>query len=91
MTMRTLQELAQEAIDIQNACNPLGLSKGYAKALQELRELLEQQGYTDVLCKHPINQLWASKLHDLARMGLSDTDCYGKAYDACLQMAKGDK
>ena len=41
---RTIKELAREALDIQNACNPLGLSKGYARALQELREALEAEG-----------------------------------------------
>lgn len=83
---RTLKELAQEALDIQNACNPLGLSKGYAVSLQELHDRLSLNGLpndTQAMRDHPINKLWASKLHDLASLGLSDTDRYGDAYRAC--------
>ncbi len=83
--MRTLQQLAQEAIDVQNACNPLGLTNSLAKAALELRDLLGLD--TGALCVHPVFRLWASKLHDLARMGLSNTDRYGESYDACLEMA----
>src|SRR5438045_1737692 len=83
--MRTLKEMAAEAIVIQNACNPLGLSKSFALVTQELAECLREQGAgsTSDICRHPIFCLWASKLHDLAGMGLSDTDRYGQAYRAC--------
>ncbi len=88
---RTIQELATEAIQIQNACNPLGLTKGYAKSLQDLADRLRADGQpsdTRALCNHPINRLWASKMHDLANMGLSDTDRYGEALQACEDLAK---
>lgn len=88
--MRTLRQLAQEALIVQDACNPLGISKGYATALTDLRTALESEGLpsdTGALCSHPVNQMWASKVHDLARMGLSDMDRYHDAYSWCKQQA----
>jgi hypothetical protein len=88
--LRTLKQLAAEAIQVQNACNPLGLTKSFAATTQELRDRLSADGLpsgTDDIKGHPIFRLWASKLHDLASMGLSDTDRYGEAYHACLTLA----
>jgi hypothetical protein len=82
---RTIAELAKEAIDIQNASNALGLSKGYAEALQELWDCYPLD--TLSLWHHPINQLWVSALHEKSGMGLSDTERYGKAYQACKELA----
>jgi hypothetical protein len=90
--MRTLQQLAQEAIDIQNACNPLGLTKGFARATQEVcdaRRFNGESADTDQMGRDPIVRLWASKLHDLTGMGSSDTDVFREAYENCLSIAKG--
>lgn len=91
--MKTLKQLAQEAIDVQNACNPLGVSKRYAAMLTELRAQLNWTGEpndTDAIRRHPINRMWASKLHDLAGMGLSDMDRYSEAYHWCQEQVKGE-
>ena len=90
--MRSLAELACEAIAIQDACNPLGVSNAYAVALADLRKALDRQclpSDTKALCLHPINGLWASKIHDLAGMGLSNTDSYSIAYEECKKLAEG--
>lgn len=88
---RTIADLAREAMQIQNACNPLGLTKGFAEATQELADLMRESGEfpfsTYAVSCHPVFQLWASKLHDLACMGLSDTEQFGKAYDECKKLA----
>ena len=87
---RSIKELAQEAIDVQNACNPLGLSKGYAESLQELVNYLRANDLpsdTRTMCNHPINQLWVSKLHDLGNMGMSDIERYGRALRGCELLA----
>ena len=88
--MRTLKEMASEAITIQDACNPLGLTKTFAQVTQDLADQLQERGEfsTANICRHPIFRLWASKLHDLAGMGLSDTDRYGEAYEACKKLAE---
>lgn len=89
---RTVKELAKEALDIQDGCNPLGLSKGYARALQDLRYALTAEGLesgTDVMRYHPINRLWLDKLCDLARYQRSGTDFseFSEAYDGCRRLA----
>jgi hypothetical protein len=88
--MRTVADLAREAVEIQDGCSMLGLSKGFARAVQELKDALDAEGQyegTDQINQHPVTKLWASKLHDLARMGLSDTEAFGAAYDACRSLA----
>lgn len=92
--MRTLKELAQEAIEVQDACNLSGVVHGWHRSMEELCEVLRTNSNfagTDEINHHPINKLWASKVHDLASMGLSDFEEWGKAYDACKILASGDK
>lgn len=82
---KTLKQLAREAIDIQSAGNMLGLSNGFAEALSELSRHVQVQH----IRAHPITRLWVSNLHNLADMGVSDTEAYGKAYAACSALAEG--
>lgn len=93
---RSVKQLAQEALEIQNACNPLGLSKGYAQALSELRCALEVEGKendTDAIRLHPINRLWLDKLCDLAnyQRGVCGVDGWGEfaaAYGEVSRLAE---
>lgn len=88
--MRTLRELAREALAVQNACNSLGISKSFATSLQELSDRLRADGLpadTAAICRHPIHRLWASKVHDLAGMGLSDLSLYAEALGECQRLA----
>jgi hypothetical protein len=85
---RTLADLAREALAVQNACNLSGVVHGWSRSISRLRELLPDLG-TDGYNRHPINQLWASKVHDLTGMGLSDLDAYGKADEECKRLAAG--
>lgn len=85
-----IQRLALRALEVQDACNPLGVTKGLAKDLQELVDLLRSEGLpsdTPTIRSHPIFRLWASKVHDLAGMGLSDTERFSKAYHECQDLA----
>ena len=63
---RTIQELAQEAIDVQNACNLSGVVHGFSRAITELRELSPDKG-TTWINEHPICALWADKIAHLTR------------------------
>lgn len=87
--MKTLKQLAQEAIDVQDACNLSGVVHGWHRAMEDLCDILRDSGGTLERNTHPINQLWASKCHDLARMGMSDYEQFSKAYDACKKLAGG--
>jgi hypothetical protein len=37
-----MKQLAQEAIDIQNACNGIGVAQGFARSMVELHELINK-------------------------------------------------
>ena len=85
--MKTLKELANDAIQMQDACNGFAIANAYGTMMTDLRETLKELGEpidTDALRNHPINRLWASKIHDLAGMGLSN-DNYADAYNWCVK------
>lgn len=72
MPPRTLKQLADECLQIQDACNVVGLSKGYARAIQDLVEELRRKGLpndTEAVSKHPINRWWLDKLCSLSGIG----------------------
>jgi hypothetical protein len=59
---RTIQELAQEAVFVQNACNFIAVVNGMQRAMADLRA----HGITgDALTNHPIALLWVDKLTSL--------------------------
>jgi hypothetical protein len=61
--MRTLKELAVEANSIQNASNLCGVAQSFARAMIDLRHILQN---TDDANHHPITQVWVDKLSALA-------------------------
>ena len=77
-----IEQLATEALRVQNACNLSGLAIRFAEVVSELRACLPKAG-TDEINQHPIVRLWVSKLHDLAGMGLSDWAAFADANKAC--------
>lgn len=89
--MRTMQQLAQEALDVQDACNLSGVVLGFGRSITELRQhLTGTPGFcTDALNQHPICKLWASKIADLSRVEYGAM-AFGDAYDACRRMAAGE-
>lgn len=87
--MRTLKELAQEVLAAQNACNLSGVMLSASEAICELRKVEGGPRGNDELHSHPITRLWASKIHDLAGMGLSNYDRFHEAHTACQQLAEG--
>ncbi len=84
--MRTLKELAQEAIDVQNACNILGISQSFAEAMVDLRKV-HPNSSSDSLATNAITVMWAYKISLMACLGGGDTDTFTDAYRACREMA----
>ncbi len=60
---RTLQELAQEALDVQNACNLCGVAQSFAEAMKDLNRLMDS---TISRNQHPIAIAWLDKMNSLA-------------------------
>lgn len=86
--IKTLKELANDAIQMQDACNGFAIANAYGKTMSDLRKALTEAGEptgTNDLRNHPINRLWASKINDLAGMGISDMDRFSEAYNWCVK------
>lgn len=83
---KTLQELAQEAIDVQNACNLLAVVNGMSRALSDLRGFVSG---SDELRNHPITLLWADKVSHLTGTQDIGNSVVMKAYAAAHDLAEG--
>ena len=69
--MKTLQQLAREALDVQDASNLSGVAQSFAKAVLDLRSTLREANGgnppdTREVNHHPIVRVWLSKLDSLA-------------------------
>lgn len=65
--MRTIKDLAREALEVQSACNLSGVVHSFSRCMTELRTLLEAEGKfsTDKLNQHPICIMYSSKIASL--------------------------
>jgi hypothetical protein len=83
---RSLQEIAQEAIDIQDASNISGVALRFFQALSDLRGLPECTGNA-WLNAHPITALYLDKLASFSpyRAG---SDEFSRVYATRKGMAK---
>lgn len=86
--MKTLKQLAQDALDVQSACNLSGVAHGYSRAMTDLGEHVSG---TDAKNSHPIAVLWADKIASLTGIQDIGNDTAMKAYDwAYAEIAKVD-
>lgn len=83
---RSMKELAEEALFIQNACNLSGLVFGLERTMRRFNALNPGMG-TDKRNTHPIFVLWTDKLASLT--GAQYGQNYGECYQAVETMAKG--
>jgi hypothetical protein len=81
----SIQKLAADAIDVQNACNLSGVVNGFSRALAALRELPEARG-NDWLHAHPIAILWADKIASLTGTQDLGNARVMKAYDEVYKL-----
>ena len=94
----TTRRIAQQALDCQDACNMRGLSKSFAKMLDEI-DTATGHG-TDFINQHPVTKLWIDKFQSLARLPqgswsyAGDTDKRipdsADAWQACSALARGE-
>lgn len=80
-TIRTWEELAKEAIQVQGACNLSGVVHSFSRAVREVRALLESEGKggTDAVNTHPICVLYCSKISSLTGSDDAFRDAYAWA------------
>lgn len=80
---RTLQELAQEVLLIQNAVNLTAIARGFGRAMKRLRRL-NADGQGGDQRHHPVAIAWMSKVCSFHE------ECYTiKIWDEVERIAKG--
>jgi hypothetical protein len=83
--MKTIAELAKEALDVQDACNLSGVVHSFSRAITDLREIARAEGWecTDKINQHPIVVMWSDKIASLTNSNAG----FAKAYNwACDQV-----
>ncbi len=85
--VRSIRELASEALAVQNACNLSGVVNGFSRALEHLRAQPDARG-NDWLHAHPVTLLWADKIASLTGTQVIAQDAVMAAYRACHNLAK---
>lgn len=84
---RDLRALAQEAYDIQNACNLSGVVHSFSRSISRLRELLEAESlFTKAVNEHPICVLFADKIAQLTETQTIGNDRVMAAYSHVRKM-----
>lgn len=80
--MRTLKQLAEEAVLVQDACNLSGVVHAFSQAMRDLREIARREGWesTARLNQHPIAVLYSSKIASLT--GSEQEHSFKYAWDA---------
>ena len=85
--MRTIKQLAQEALDVQDACNLSGVVGSFKAALSDLWGQPDCKG-TDWVNRHPVSRLWADKIAHLTGTQ-NDTKPVTDAYVWAQDMVRG--
>jgi hypothetical protein len=82
-----MKDLANEAINVQDACNLSGVAHGFSRAMSDLC------GHgldTDARNTHPVAILWSDKIAHLTGTQNIGNDVVTRAYDACYALAGRD-
>ena len=90
-----LLQAYKEAIGVQGESNAAGIAIAMSGAVMAAKAELRAHYDSDLpaiympVGRHPIFVLFASKLHDLADLGVSYDTRYGMAYDHAIRVADG--
>jgi Tfp pilus assembly PilM family ATPase len=89
MTMsQSLQQLAKEALEVQDACNLVAVAKCFAVVVSQVRAALNEAGLPSdsvAVNKHPIVRVYADKISHLTGR---DADIIA-AFNECHRIAEG--
>ena len=83
--MKTLKQLADEAMRVQDACNLSGVVHSFSRAITDLRACLPEAS-TDTINGHPICVVWADKIAHLTGTQGDSIDVVSASYRAVLAM-----
>jgi hypothetical protein len=85
--MKTIKDWAQDSLFAMDACNLSGIVHSFSRFMTDIRSLEPERG-TEYYNTHPIAQMFATKIIELTRMGLADTEQFTKTYHAINEMLK---
>lgn len=83
----TIKQMAQQAIDVQSACNLSGVVASFRNIVESMR--IEHGMHTEACNQHPVSRLFAAHVIELTRMGMADHDMYRAAYQWCSDEING--
>lgn len=88
--MKTINQAAAAAIQVQSACNLSGVVRSYAEALAILLRQPDCTG-SEWVARHPVSVLFAVQVAWLTGIaGESHADGYSAAYAACVALASAE-
>ncbi len=84
---KSIKRLAQDALDVQDACNLSGVAFSFANAMKDLCEHKNALGKgTEWINHHPITIMWVNKLESLANS--NGYRVFAPAYEEVRKMAE---
>ena len=85
---KTIKQLAQEALDVQDACNLSGVAHAFARALSALRKAIPNASTSEINA-HPIAKVWADKIAHLTQTQQRGAfgDVINQAYGSVHELA----
>lgn len=88
--VRSWKSMAQEAINVQDACNLSGVVHSFSRIIKDVRERLRLEGKesTENVNTHPVCILYADKINSLSIGAKSGANPFGGAYGECKDLAK---
>jgi hypothetical protein len=87
---RTLHSMAQEALDVQSACNLSGVIAAFARIVTDMRGPLGMD--TPTCNTHPICRLFAEQIAHLTGGGsCENVESYWQAHRECERLAAMDR
>ena len=84
---KTLKQLAQDALNVQDACNLSGVAHGFSRFFDALSDLDPHMG-TDAKNAHPIAKLWSDKIAHLTGTQTIGNDAVMAAYTEVRKLAE---
>lgn len=87
--VKSLAELASDALAVQDACNIGGVSRSFAEAIKDLHT--HERGGTDAIRRHPITRMWAYKILELTGDYGGSSDMQSDAWAACQKIVDDAK
>jgi hypothetical protein len=87
-TKKTMQDVAKDAILVQNACNLSGVVHAFSTAVTVLREQRDCTG-TKWVNEHPVSILFSAKIASLTGVA-HIAEGFEKAYEECQKLAAED-